>query len=123
MASRIQNYLRTQRRRWGLTQDELAELLGCQSGTQISRIERGKRRPCTEVIVACEVLFGLPSRKLYPGLYAEVEEALLRRAAVLFERLEKEDTLVAKRKQELLTATLRRAIDKSNDENDNDPNL
>ena len=39
MAERLKTYLRPLRRRWGLTQRELAFLIGIKNGTVISRIE------------------------------------------------------------------------------------
>jgi len=38
MSHKLQNYLRTYRKRNSLSQDEMAFLLGCQSGTKVSRM-------------------------------------------------------------------------------------
>ena len=82
------SYLRTHRKRGGLTQDEMAFLLGCQSGTKISRFERLARRPNLETALACQVVFGVPARELFPGLFAEVEKTVSGRARLLSERLQ-----------------------------------
>ena len=74
MESRIPSYLRTYRKRYGLTQDEVAFLLGCQSGTKVSRFERLARKPNLETALACEVVFGIPAHELFPRAYAEVEK-------------------------------------------------
>lgn len=58
--------LRTHRRTWGLSQRELADLLGMESRAHISRIERGKRSPSFETALACSTLFGVPLGVLFP---------------------------------------------------------
>ena len=45
MASYLHNYLRTYRKRAGLSQAEVAFLLGCHSGAKVSRYEHAARRP------------------------------------------------------------------------------
>jgi transcriptional regulator with XRE-family HTH domain len=81
------SYLRTHRKRGWLTQDEMAFLLGCQSGTKISRFERLARRPNLKTAFACQVVFGVPAHELFPGTFAEVEKSVAERARVLSERL------------------------------------
>jgi len=88
MVPRIISYLRTYRKRGGLTQDEMAFLLGCQSGTKISRFERLARHPNLETALACQVIFGVPAHKLFPGVFAEVERTVTERARVLTSRLQ-----------------------------------
>ena len=81
------SYLRTYRKRGGLTQDEMAFLLGCQSGAKISRFERLARQPNLETALACQVLFGVPAHELFPGVFAEVEKTVTERARQLMARL------------------------------------
>ncbi len=114
MSSPIHEYLRTSRRKWALTQKELAFLLGHKSPTHISRLEQGKRIPSKEVVLACEVLFELPPRKCFPKLYVEIEEAILTRASTLYERLDKKTSKTATRKKEFLNSALNRAITRLN---------
>src|SRR5262245_20561170 len=57
MVLRLKNYLRYYRRRFGLTQRELAFLLGL-SDSAISRIERNRSQPTLSVALACQALFG-----------------------------------------------------------------
>jgi hypothetical protein len=66
----------------------MAFLLGCQSGTKISRFERLARRPNLKTALACQVVFGVPAHKLFPGLFAEVEESVIARARLLSDQLE-----------------------------------
>ena len=88
MAARIISYLRTYRKRGGLTQDEMAFLLGCQSGAKLSRFERLARQPNLETALACQVVFGIPAHELFPGVFAEVERTVTERAHVLSGRLQ-----------------------------------
>ena len=71
-------YLRTHRRVWGLTQQELASLLGFKSREHMSRIENGKRAPTIESALACQVIFGIPPSAMFPHAYDLVEERIIR---------------------------------------------
>jgi transcriptional regulator with XRE-family HTH domain len=86
-ARRLPNYLRTYRKRSGLSQDEVASLLGCQSGAKVSRYERFARVPTLENALAYEALFGVPARELFAGVYQKVEETIHKRAQVLAEKI------------------------------------
>lgn len=87
MSQRMRNYIRAYRKRAGLTQDEVAILLGCQSGTKVSRLERLSRKPSLQVVFACQVLFGIPAHELFPGIYQEVEQLTVTRATKLLQNL------------------------------------
>lgn len=115
MRKKIHNYIRTHRRRWGLTQKELAHLLGSKSGTQVSRYERLTRRPQLYIALACQVIFGELPEKMFPKLFSQVEEGVMRRAYQLYQKLEGGTTKASKRKLELLQEMLRRATIKPND--------
>src|SRR3989442_5261356 len=92
MAHRLPNYLKTYRKRAGLSQDEVAFLLGCQSGAKVSRYERLARRPSLETAFAYEALFGVPARELFAGVYEKVEEQIKKRARVLAGKLGARET-------------------------------
>jgi transcriptional regulator with XRE-family HTH domain len=87
MAPRIKSYLRTYRKRAALTQDELAFLLGCKSGAKVSRYELLSRRPNLQTALACQAIFGVPAHEIFPGVYAEVEQEIAKRAHCLSERV------------------------------------
>lgn len=76
----LPHYLRLHRKKAGLSQDELARLLGATSGTKVSRYERFARTPSLETVFACEVIFGVPASILFAGLFEDVKRATLRRA-------------------------------------------
>jgi hypothetical protein len=61
----------------------MAFLLGCHSGTKISRFERLARHPNLETALACQVVFGVPAHELFPGIFAEVEKIVTERARLL----------------------------------------
>ncbi len=89
MACKLQNYLRTHRKHTGLSQDEVAFLLGCQSGTKVSRYERFIRQPTLETAFAYEALFGVPARELFAGTFQKVEKKTIRQAQLLTRRLDR----------------------------------
>lgn len=103
-------YLRTHRRNWGLTQKELASLIGTTSG-QISRYERGKRPPKFEVALACQAIFGVPPSTMFPDTYALVEEEVVRNTYRMDLALENTTSTLGLRKRELFSLALQRAIE------------
>lgn len=115
MSSSVHSYLRTHRRKWALTQKELAFLFGRKSSTHVSRLEQRKRIPTIDIVLACEILFDMPTRALYPKLYADIEEKVLARASKLYEHLERGTNHTAARKKELLSVVLKRAITRLNE--------
>jgi len=107
-------YLRTHRRVWGLTQPELASLLGLRSASHLSRIEHGKYAPTVEVALACQVIFGIPPSAMFPHVYTLVEEEVVRNIYNFHLALGKTNTLSGLRKQELCELALKRAVTKTN---------
>lgn len=87
MRHRISNHLRAYRRSRGLTQAELAFLFGKQSATNISRSERGERLGTIDVAFACQVIFGIEPSHIYPGLFEQIREDVIRRIHDLRSRL------------------------------------
>src|SRR5437867_9936650 len=105
MAHRLSNYLRTHRKRVGLSQDDVAFLLGCRSGAKVSRYERLARRPSLETAFAYEAVFGVPARELFAGVYEKVEEEIRKRARVLAGKLKAaQPDRTIRRKMEALQA-------------------
>lgn len=85
-----ENYLRMHRRRAGLTQGDVAYLLGAHSGSKVSRYERRGRRPSLETAIALEVIFDAPVSDLFDGVREEVEHDIKKRARRLLRRLAKQ---------------------------------
>ena len=83
MAQRAHNYLRTYRRRVGLSQDDVSALLGSENGSMVARYELFTRAPSLEAALSYSVIFGVPPEELFAGLYEKVERRILRRAKKL----------------------------------------
>lgn len=93
MTKPLHNYLRTCRRRVGLSQDEVALLLGNQgkkSATQTGRHEARERLPSLEVALAYERIYGVAVKELFAGVYRRVEGEVSERARKVLAQVEKE---------------------------------
>ena len=109
MTSAQTTYVRTHRKRSGLTQAELAFLLGLKSGQMISRLEFLERKPSLETLFALQAVFGALPHELYPGVHGEVEQITLRRMDALVDRLEEDgNPSLAARKRDVLTRAIER---------------
>src|SRR5882757_9428464 len=82
-SSSINNYLRTYRKRSGLTQSEVAFLLGCKDAGQVSRYERRHRLPTLRTALACASILRVPLETLFAGVQREVDREAARRVAKL----------------------------------------
>jgi transcriptional regulator with XRE-family HTH domain len=104
----LQNYLRTHRRRAGLSQEDVAALLGAASGAKVSRHENYARKPAVTAIFAYEIVFSQPVSKLFAGAYEEVRHQVRSRAKRLMKELtsraQESPSLRVARKLELLRA-------------------
>ena len=108
MIQRLKVYLRPLRRRSGLTQRELAFLLGLKHGATVSRIERLKRAPSLVWARTCVLVFGARARELFPGLFSEVHEAVRRRANELYDELQGNPSKTTRAKLDFLEQVLAR---------------
>jgi len=105
MSHKLPNYVRTYRRRAGLSQNEMAFLLGCQSGSKVSRYERFQRQPTLDTAFAYEALFGAPAREIFGGVYERSLNAIQERARLLVDTLKQANpNRKTSRKLELLGA-------------------
>jgi transcriptional regulator with XRE-family HTH domain len=84
---RLGNYLRLYRRRWQLTQAELAFLFGYADQSIIAKLEHEERTITVAVAYASGLLFGLEPREIFPALFESIEGGLLDRAHHLHDRL------------------------------------
>ena len=110
MRRRYARHLRAKRREWHLTQGELARLLNYTSGPLISRFEKGWRKPNLRVLLGYEVIFGATPRDLFPDLYESVEEAVIRQAYAMQERLSQHSDRRSRRKLRLIKELFARAV-------------
>lgn len=84
---KLENYLRTYRKRAGLSQGEMAYLLGGKDGAKMSRYERFARVPSLETALAYEAIFQAPVSELFAGVYGKAERAAIRRARLMKKRI------------------------------------
>jgi transcriptional regulator with XRE-family HTH domain len=111
------SFVRANRRRWGLTQPELALLIGLTSSTAVSRIERAKRTPAAPTLIACCIVFGIVTPDLFPSLHAEIEAAVTEAARALLAQLDgRTDKQSVRRRQLLVDMVTRISNDKSVEE-------
>src|ERR1700687_6423516 len=85
---RLENYLRTYRKKSGLTQQEVGYLLGRETGAQVSRYEKRHRLPPLETALAYEEIFGVPIGELFAGIRQEVGRDIEKRRVELRARLQ-----------------------------------
>lgn len=116
MAYKLPQYLRTHRRRFGLTQKEMAYLLGCEDAAKVSRYENLERLPPLKTALMYEAVFGIPVAELFAGVYQQVERETSKRARALMRKLEKANSnRKATRKADLLrTVAITPDINKEN---------
>ena len=108
MDQRPRTYLRPLRRRWGLTQKELAFLIGAKGGPAVSRIEGGTRTPSRATAFACAVVFGTTLPELFPDLSSLIHEDVRRRATELYEELQGNPSKITRQKLDFLELVLAR---------------
>lgn len=111
MSHKLQNYLRMHRKRSGLSQEDTAFLFGTLA-RNIGRYEQFIREPNVEVALVYEMVFGVPARELFLGMFERIEKRTRRRAALLIARLEKEPAMPGtRRKLDTLQALLASATE------------
>ncbi len=83
---RLSNYLRSNRKRLTLTQEEVAFLLGVKGadrGVKVCRDEQLAREPSLESALAYEVIYQKPVRELFAGMYERIEQEVAAKAKIL----------------------------------------
>jgi transcriptional regulator with XRE-family HTH domain len=84
---RAASYLRTHRKKYGLSQSELANILGLVTELQVSRHERSLTLPLFLTAISYEIVFQIPIAELFPGVYETVRQNVEHRLAEIEERL------------------------------------
>lgn len=86
------NHLRLHRRKWALSQEHVAQLLGLKARSVISRYERGLGLPPFRCAFGLQLLFGVPIQDLFPELTQSICDDVMRQAIRLDEAVrDKED--------------------------------
>src|SRR5689334_18090467 len=89
---RLPNHLRSHRKRLGLSQAEVAFLLGCRGIARISRYERFQRMPSFETALRYEAVFATPITILFPGLAIRAHRHVAERCQRLIRKLSRSNT-------------------------------
>ena len=78
--------IRQLRRRAGLSQRDLALLLGYRTHGQVSRYENGRRVPTTDEALALQVIFGVVPSGQFPELHERTAQVVVARIDRLLRR-------------------------------------
>jgi transcriptional regulator with XRE-family HTH domain len=110
MFKAIPNKLRAERKRWRLTQKELAFLAGLSTRDFLSDFERFKGKPTVEFVLACEVIFGKSARTLFAGEFEQIVRNVRRRADELHDAIINQAGSGAEEKRKLLVSLIKRGV-------------
>ena len=102
MPHKLIHYLRNARRETGLTQADMAALLGAPWKSKVSRYERRAALPPLQTVLAYQAVTQKPVSELFAGMYDSVAHDVKGRARDLLARSGEPNTaLRAKRKRSL----------------------
>lgn len=97
----LHNYLRARRLASGLTQRDVARLLGGVDGTTPSRYELGRRSPGLSAVLAYAAILDVDPRQLFAGRYQAAAESVASHAARLLKELRHETACRVRRDQRI----------------------
>ena len=103
------HYLRSYRLRWGLSQVELANLLGWSRPDVISRVEQKQRPPSLTLVIACFILFGTQVDELFPDIFDAIDALVMSRVQEMYETMQGDPSRKTKKKIELFESAIERA--------------
>jgi DNA-binding XRE family transcriptional regulator len=103
------NYLRSYRLRWGLSQVELATLLGWDRPEVISRIEKKQRPPSLRLAIACFILFRTQVDELFPDIFTAIDATVMSRVQEMYETVQGDPSRKTKKKIDLFENAIERA--------------
>ena len=103
----LDNYIQMHRERVGLTQNDLAFLIGIEERSAISQYERDLRLPTLDKLLALEIVFGETIQNLFAGIAERLRETVASRAATLLESLDDTPSRELALKLELLSKLAR----------------
>ena len=85
----LDNYIKKNRQRVGLSQDELSLLIARDGRASVARYEQGLRLPQQlETLLALEMVLDRPIGELFAGVAERVRDNVMSRAGTLLESLE-----------------------------------
>src|SRR5947209_13674153 len=80
---KLASHLRVHRKKSGLSQLEVAQLIGYISEDAVMRHEQASSIPPLLIALAYEAIFRVPVSTLFPGIYEAVEQGIEMRLAIL----------------------------------------
>ena len=86
-STKLPNYVRVHRKRLGLSQHDVAFLLGGRDDSQASRYEHFSRTPTLRTALALAIIFRASMHELFSGEYEAAKNTVCRRALELVNRL------------------------------------
>jgi transcriptional regulator with XRE-family HTH domain len=100
------------RKRWALSQRDLAELLGFKGRVSISGLENCRTNPSAKTLLALDVIFGARMQALFPEFFDQIEDRIVGSLYRMQQRLEEEDrdSPQTRTKHQLLAEALSRAV-------------
>jgi len=110
MSQNIACCLRTQRRAWELSQEELASLVCPGDRQRVSSVEQGRAQPNAREILAYPLIFGVKAAELFPLFAAGVVDELTQRLDRFQETVADQRSPRAGRKRELLEEARKRVL-------------
>ena len=102
-SQKLGNYLKAYRKRSGLSQSEVAYLLGSKNAAQVSRYERRRCMPPLRTALAFQAALDTPLSELYAGTYESVAKQVTARGQSLAVKIQ---TRSVKRGQSLISYKL-----------------
>ena len=87
----LENYLKIHRRNSGLTQREVAFLLGWKNGAQLSRYEKRHTLPPLRTALAYQAIFKIPVAELFAGIRDSVDQDISTRVDELVAGLQEKN--------------------------------
>jgi DNA-binding XRE family transcriptional regulator len=109
MEGSLSNYIRTHRKRAGLSQRELARVLDYETKVSVFRHERVLALPPLLTAIRYEVLFAVPISELFAGMREAVEQVVANRLSELEQDLRRTPETEQARRQTLDWIVARRA--------------
>ena len=98
------SYLRSHRLKSGMSQRELADLIGLIADHQVSNHERSSAIPSLLAALSYQVVFRMPVEELFPGLYETIRLAVEERLTEMENALQ--DSTAKGRKAQVIARKL-----------------
>ncbi len=110
MSYKVSCALPSLRKEWGLTQEELGQLIGNIGYQHISNLETGKAEPNMTLLFGVEMIFGVHPRDVFARWFDLVEEEIARCLYIFQQELGSDTSPLAVRKRRLVREAQSRIV-------------